>query len=184
MPIPNCLADFAELQKVRFIDSGMLQAPQRPPPEGSRYLSDCKVRCEGRVGRMVRPSRKRHNFGRLSSDSSANQRAGLGSPLALTPDGTRSPGARRSKLGAWLRDQREMQMNISLTTLCLGVFCDCGRITAYSDITRFWGYFRLANHPLSPYCMHSFDLNPNLYHLRDTIIPAHAIHSSHSIGFV
>jgi hypothetical protein len=29
---------------------------------------------------------------------------------------------RRSKLGAWLRDQGEMEMNIRLTTLCLGVF--------------------------------------------------------------
>jgi hypothetical protein len=27
-------------------------------------------------------------------------------------------------------------MNISLTRLCLGVFCDCGRITANPDITR------------------------------------------------
>jgi hypothetical protein len=30
MPIPNSLADFAELQKERFIDSGMLQDTSTP----------------------------------------------------------------------------------------------------------------------------------------------------------
>jgi hypothetical protein len=30
-------------------------------------------------------------------------------------------------------------MNISLTTLCLGVFCDCGRITAYTVVIHFAG---------------------------------------------
>jgi hypothetical protein len=59
-----------------------------------------------------------------------------------------------------------------------------GRLAANPDFTHFWVGEGSATTRLSPYCMHSFDLNPNLYHLRDTIIPAHAINSSHSIGSV